>query len=164
MTRSEPPLQAIKQAILSPEVSFSDGIGRFTCDDRFAITLDDWLILIAHQSFHFSQSHSTNDWKASIKPISTNPELSLFEVFSGDVVVAHAAKLDPFQPLTKLLHHGGTPPESVQKDWRRQLAKMGKSLPNVCRILCRPDGILMVIPDLDPSPLRQNVRRTHPPI
>ena len=155
MTRSEPPLQVIKQAILSPEVSFSDGIDRFTCDDRFAITLDDWLILIAHQSFHFSQSHSANEWKASIKPISTNPELILFEVFSGEAVVAHAAKITTFQPLTKLLHQGGTPPESVQKDWRRQLAKSGKSLPNVCRILCRPDGILMVIPDVDPNTLRQ---------
>lgn len=162
MTRSDPPLQAIKQAILLPEVSFSDGIGGFTCDDRFAITLDDWLILIAHQSFHFSQSHSTNDWKASIKPISTNPELNLFEVFSGDVVVAHAAKVDPFQPLTKLLQLGGTPPELVQKDWQRQLTKMGKSLPNVCRILCRPDGILMVIPDIDPSPLLQK-RSTNSP-
>ena len=155
MTRSEPPLQVIKQAILSPEVSFSDGIDRFTCDDRFAITLDDWLILIAHQSFHFSQSHSANEWKASIKPISTNPELILFEVFSGEAVVAHAAKINTFQPLTKLLHQGGKPPESVQKDWRRQLAKSGKSLPNVCRILCRPDGILMVIPDVDPNTLRQ---------
>jgi hypothetical protein len=162
MTRSEPPLQAIQQAILSPEVSFSGGIGRFTCDDRFAITLDDWLILIAHQSFHFSQSHSTNEWNASIKPISTNPELILFEVFSGEVVVAHAAKIAPFQPLATLLHKGGTPPESVQKDWRRQLAKAGKSLPNVCRILCRPDGILMVIPDLDPSPLRQQLASNSP--
>jgi hypothetical protein len=162
MTRSEPPLQAIQQSILSPEVSFSGGIGRFTCDDRFAITLDDWLILIAHQSFHFSQSHSTNEWKASIKPISTNPELILFEVFSGEVVVAHAAKITSFQPLTKLLHKGGTPPELVQKDWRRQLAKAGKSLPNVCRILCRPDGILMVIPDLDPNPLRQQLASNSP--
>ncbi|MCU0721239.1 MAG: hypothetical protein MUC83_16120 [Pirellula sp.] len=157
MTPIDPPLHAIQQTILSPEVSFSDGIGRFACDDRFAITLDDWLILIAYQSFHFSQSHSTNDWKVSIKSISTNPELSLFEVFSGDVVVAHAAKLTPFQPLAKLLHQGGMPPESIQKDWRRQLAKSGKSIPNVCRILCRPDGILMVIPDIDPSPLRQQL-------
>ena len=154
MTRSEPPIQLIQKAIISPDASFSDGIDRFICGDRFAITVDDWLILIAHQSFHFSQSHSTNVWKAALKPYPTNPDLTLFEVICGDVVVAIAAKLAPFQPLATLLHIGGTPPESIQKDWRRQLAKTGKSLPNVCRILCRPDGILMAIPDLEPIAAR----------
>ncbi|MFN7873938.1 MAG: hypothetical protein ACK5PB_01375 [Pirellula sp.] len=160
MTRSEPPLQVIQKAIISPDTSFSGGIDRFTCGDRFAITVDDWLILIAHQSFHFSQSHSTNDWKASIKPLPTNSELTLFEVMCGDVVVANAAKLAPFRPLATLLRIGGTPPESIQKDWRRQLAKTGKSLPNVCRTLCHPDGILMVIPDLDLVTARIGSSRT----
>lgn len=154
MTRSEPPIQLIQKAIISPDTSFSGGIDRFMCGDRFAITVDDWLILIAHQSFHFSQSHSANNWKAALKLIPTNSELTLFEVMCGDVVVANAAKLGPFRPLATLLHIGGTPPESIQKDWRRQLAKTGKSLPNVCRILCRPDGILMVIPDLEPIAAR----------
>lgn len=154
MTRSQPPIQLIQKAIISPDASFSGGIDRFICGDRFAVTVDDWLILIAHQSFHFSQSHPTNDWKAALKPFPTSPELILFEVMCGDVVVANAAKLAPFQPLATLLHIGGTPPESIQKDWRRQLAKTGKSLPNVCRILCRPEGILMVIPDLEPVAAR----------
>lgn len=154
MTPSDLPLHVIKQAILSPEGPFSDGIGRFTCEDRFALTLDDWLILIADQSFHFLRSHSTIEWKVSQKSTTSDSELTLLEVFCGDVVVAHAAKIPPFQPLAKLLHHGGTPPESVQSDWRRQLAKNAKSLPNVCRILCRSDGILLVIPDINTNPLR----------
>jgi hypothetical protein len=158
MTPSDLPLQQIKKAILTPDVSKFDGIGRFVCGDRFAVTFGEWLVLIPNQSFSFCQPHFSDDWKAIPKTtassLTATSGLSLFDIQCGETTIAFAANHPASQPLVTLLERGGTPPESIQRDWRRQLAKFAANPPNICRILCQPDGMLAVIPEFDPTVLK----------
>ncbi|XZE18121.1 hypothetical protein SH449x_003405 [Pirellulaceae bacterium SH449] len=160
MTKSDLPLQQLKAAIIAPDVSKSDGFGRFICGDRFAITAGEWLVLIPYQSFTFCKSHPTKDWKAIPKTtestLTATSGLSLFDIQCGETTVALAARHPASQPLVALLKRGGTPPESIQRDWRKQLAKFGANPPNICRVLCQPDGLLAVIPEWEPAVLKSS--------